>query len=371
MAPKPFKNFPSPNSQSDLSNRLKRLGRSPSTIAALASLGAHGLVFGLLPFWPDSATRATEAEIRNPVEVVELTPAEQSRLPQMVTLPPVELPPLLPPTASSDLFKSPGLPKPPTSSTLPRSDSLLAPPPPLPIFIPPVAPPPMPTFTLRLPSAPPIAIQPAPISPAPAAPSSPSPAPSSPSPAASSPSPSVAVEPSPEGAENAPGESGDQVATAPSPSPRTQADIQQDLLARQQELRELYTYNAAGTSVADANTSFLSWYSEAMGKDYAEGEARPEQQVVKTEYPKLACPLKQSRNAVVGVVVDAENRVVGEPAILQSSGYRLFNQEALNVAKAYNFENETGSQQVYLLRINFDYSEEVCPPGLEPLAPAS
>jgi outer membrane biosynthesis protein TonB len=228
---------------------------------------------------------------------------------------------------------------------------------------------------LRLPTTlPPTVVQPAPASPAPTAPQPSPSAGASPTAGASpspSPSPSVAVESAPQGAEGSSDTPSDeQVAASPNPAPRTQEDIQRDLLARQQELKALYTYNPAGTSVVDANTSFLSWYSQAMGKDYAEDAARPDQQVVTADYPKLACPLKQSRNAVVGVVVDANNQIMGEPTVLQSSGYQLFNREALNLAKAYGFENKTGEQQVYLLRVNFEYSEEVCPPGLEPLAPA-
>jgi TonB family protein len=150
---------------------------------------------------------------------------------------------------------------------------------------------------------------------------------------------------------------------------RTQEQIRQDLVARQQELRELYTYNPSGTSEGDANVAFTDWFYKQLGKDGSAFD-KLKQEEVTLDYPRQACPLKQSRRAVVGVVVDAENKIVGEPKVLQSSGYRLFNEEALKAAQSYEFKNSTGEEQTYLLGVKFEYSEDVCPPGLAPIAPA-
>jgi hypothetical protein len=372
MAPKPFQ------LSSLFGSPQQGMWRDPGTLAALASLGVHGLLFVVLPLLPDTAIQATEPEIKRPVEVVELTPEEQKRLPDMATQPPVELPPLTTlPKDNSPLFTIPSA-KPPTSS-FSSPDSLLAPPPPSSFFFPSL--PPITQIpqirTIPLAPAQPPARPASPQATAPQTPSSPtqspSPSPSAGSPIASppestaespqsppeSPLPSVAIDPAatPEG--------------EPPASPRTEADINRDLLARNQELRELYTYNPSGTSTDDANISVLNWYSKAMGKDYAEGEQLERKETV-SEYPKVACPLKQTRGAVVGVVVDGENQLVGDPAVVQSSGYNLFNRQAIEVAKTFNFENATGNSQAYLLKVTFEYSEEVCPPGLSPLnqAPA-
>lgn len=337
--------------------RWQQLWRNPTAVSAIASLGAHGLLFLALPFLPETSTKATESEIRRSVEVVELTPDEQKRLPDFSTLPPIELPPLSTPKPDDAApFSFSDLPKP--STTLPEpSDSLLAPPP-LPIFIPPIVPPPQP-YQIQIPTTPPVAASPQPSAP-------PSPEPTE-TPQADAPSPqplpSVAVEDGPESPQaNAQADAN----TQPSPTPRSEEQIQQDLIARQQELRELYTYNPSGTSVEEGNIGFVNWFREVFGRDYSEGDAKPIQQEAEAEYPKLACPLKQSPRAVVGVVVDAENQIVGEPEVLQSSGYRLFNEEALKVIESYPFENSTGKEQVYLIGVKFEYSEEVCPPGLAP-----
>ncbi|MBW4468692.1 MAG: hypothetical protein KME07_24975 [Pegethrix bostrychoides GSE-TBD4-15B] len=365
-----------PNSFRNLANnlvsqgQLQALWRNPSAIAAIASLLAHGLLFAALPLLPRQEVRAKEADIKDPVSITELTPAEQSRLPDMVTLPPVELPPISSAPKNGSLFTLPSLSQPNTRTSITPSDSLLAPPPPLPIFIPPILPPTQfPSFsTIQIPPA-----QPAPVRPvqpqasdSPAAMPSPSLSPAAPV------SPSAAAD-SPPASPSAEDLNPDQVAAQPEPQPspaRTEADIQQDLIARQQELRELYTFRPEGTSVEAANSSFLSWYGEAMGKDYGEGEAEPTQEEVTADYLKVGCPLKKTQRAVVGVVVDAESQIVGDPRLLKSSGYGLFNQEALQVAKAHEFKNESGGNQVYLLGVNFKYSEEVCPPGFSPIAPA-
>lgn len=343
-----------------LGQRLQEMRRNPFAISALASLGLHGLFFLALPFLPDSNPKAIEPEIKKSVGVVELSPDEQKRLPEFSTLPPIELPPVAeaPKLNSPDALSN--LPKPSSSGFLDPSDSLLVPP--LPIFIPPAPPATqIPSFSIRIPTTP--ASPTAPASPQPS--SSPTTAESptpSPSGSPASPAPSVAVEPGPE--------QPDAVAQQPSPSPRTQEQIRQDLVARQQELRQLYTYNPSGTSVNDANLAYGDWYREVFGRDLAEGDVKPKQEKITSDYPKIACPLKQSRSSVVGVVVDADNKIVGEPKVLQSSGYRLFNEEALKAVKSYSFENSSGAQQPYLIRVEFKYSEDICPAGLSPVAPA-
>lgn len=346
-----------------LTQKLQEIRRNPSAISALASLGLHGLLFTIFPFLPDTALKATEPEIQRSVDIVELTPQEQQRLPDFsTTVPPIELPPITqaPQPNNSDLFSLTDPPQPP-SSDLPSDDSLLAPP--LPIFIPPLPPPTqIPSFSIQIPPTP---AQPAPIRPSPSPQATNSPQ-SSPSPTATpaEPLPSVAVEQGPETSQ--PQASTEQ----PSPAPRTEEQIRQDLVARQQELRELYTYNSTGTSEGDGQIAFLTWFREAFGKDFGEGDSKPALKETTAEYPRQACLLKQTRRAVVGVVVDAENQIISEPKVLQSSGYRLFNQEALKVVESYAFENSTGKEQPYLIGVKFEYNEETCPAGLTPIEPA-
>ena len=107
----------------------------PPLIAALASVGIHGVLAMTLPSL-SASSKPEEQKPRGTVKVVELTPAEQSRIPQLapppVSLPPIPnqtqlLPPLpppssvLPPIPSSPPYKFPlnSTPQPRTGAGLP------------------------------------------------------------------------------------------------------------------------------------------------------------------------------------------------------------------------------------------------------------
>ena len=62
----------------------------PPVIAALASVGLHGLLAYTLPSL-SASSKPEEQKPRGTVKVVQLTPAEQSRIPQLAP-PPVALP---------------------------------------------------------------------------------------------------------------------------------------------------------------------------------------------------------------------------------------------------------------------------------------
>lgn len=105
---------------------------TPVNIAILASLGLHAFVLGLaLPYlaWPEPTEEGFED--RAPVGVIELTPAEQIRLPNTDPLPTNPLLPALPGETPPSLPTEPNLPTAPDSNynyQLPDSSSL----PPLP-----------------------------------------------------------------------------------------------------------------------------------------------------------------------------------------------------------------------------------------------
>ena len=88
--------------------------RSSTSLAALASLGIHGLLWAVLPVLSFDSSSTTDQSQRT-VGLVELTADEQSRLPQAST-PQVTLPPFA--TQSSEL---PPLPPPPSLNLLPSA----------------------------------------------------------------------------------------------------------------------------------------------------------------------------------------------------------------------------------------------------------
>lgn len=118
-------------SYSSLIQSVPEAWRSSTGLAALASLGIHGLILVSLPFI--SSLNSPDDQLPQTVGIVTLTPEEQSRLPQVVpqgvtqtTIPPTtgqsDLPPLPP---SGQAVGSEILPP------LPPTPSYLPPPPPI------------------------------------------------------------------------------------------------------------------------------------------------------------------------------------------------------------------------------------------------
>lgn len=102
--------------------------RSSTGLAALASLGIHGLLWAVLPVLPFES-KSLESQSQPTVGLIELTPEEQSRLPSTseVTLPPFAtqqsvLPPLPPPPFPMSAL--PPLPALPPSFQLPPNPSI-------------------------------------------------------------------------------------------------------------------------------------------------------------------------------------------------------------------------------------------------------
>jgi outer membrane biosynthesis protein TonB len=60
------------------------------------------------------------------------------------------------------------------------------------------------------------------------------------------------------------------------------------------------------------------------------------------------------------MILNEEGMISKGPAILQSSGYGIFNQAAIEVAKAYT---QFSPAKVYIVTVPFAYSPEVCPGG--------
>lgn len=125
-------------SNSSLIQTLPDAWRSSSGLAALASLGVHGLLFVLSPF---VSLNSPPEQLPENVPVVALTPEEQSRLPQGI-------PPTNQATIPSTGITQGDLPPLPSSGQVYQTDNL-PPLPPTPSFLPP--PPPINTPTYQYP----------------------------------------------------------------------------------------------------------------------------------------------------------------------------------------------------------------------------
>ncbi|HEY9696329.1 MAG TPA: energy transducer TonB [Trichocoleus sp.] len=346
-----------------LQKAAQQWAKNPGFWAGITSLGLHGALFVLLPLLPYTALKTNVPEAKRSVGLVQLTPEEQARLPDFSTAPEIQLPSIAQapvPQSRSDFSALPPIPNSSTIAPPPISPSFInpLPIPSFPIFIPP----PIPQTTTQIP------IPQTPASPA----ASPSPLPSA------SPSALPQVTQADPRLPNQP-QTNDQsdVAASPQSSPQPSSTPQpspgEQLIARQQELRRLYTYNPEGTTTEAALESYTGWLGSAvqwLGADW-DRQGKAQELKLVGDYPKTACVRKLSGAAIVGVLVDEQGKVVEEPeppTLLQSSGYPIFNDRALQAAVAHEFE-ATGKKQAYQVLVQFD-GDEACPKTASPETPA-
>jgi hypothetical protein len=317
--------------------------RKPAWIATIASVGVHVVLWIVLPILPLESREAEEPDIPRPVGLVELTPEEQSRIPDF-SVPSAELPPIAPINPDLYSLNPPGsqffeqpfetLPRTPLPSYTPPSLSLL----------PPLIPPPA---TRVPPQSPAVPRNIAPPSPIPSPSVVPSPPPS-PAPLEGE----TAVLPELDNlSPDTPPEDTEPVPSLPSP------------LEDQEELLAALEYNEAGTSQEAALERYTTWFAEVtelLGDEW-DGENADIIRIA-APYPVVACPRQLEGAAIVGALVNAEGELVEEPApaILRSSGYGLFNQLALDLVQEYEFEAGDG-QRAYQVYVQFEYDPERCP----------
>ncbi|MGG6295441.1 hypothetical protein ACQ4M4_13700 [Leptolyngbya sp. AN02str] len=363
--------------------------REPLLWGAIASLGVHALLWLLLPLLP-SRPITTEAEIQRPVDLIELTPAERSRLPEflsdelaMPSLPEFNSPPSL---QSPEFSLSPIPNQPPVrlSPTLP------------PFFVPPPPAPSSSAFRVprtRLPSATSLGRSNAQsdlrqrqraleeqLAREEAANPSPTPTPTLtpgenlPNIAGSSATPTPSPTPGAADLQTTPATIGQ---SSPGATPTPASGVTEELLAEVKQRPERYAYDASGTSNDDALTRYTNWFASAvtwMGEDYDPANYGPESAPsaeVNAPIPRQACvaDLSNAQPAVIGVAVDADGNVVDEPApsVLQSTGYPFLNERALEQAQALTYEGN-GRKQAYRVTVTF-VAADVCEGVTQPAEP--
>ena len=312
---------------------------SPSSLAIAASVGLHGVVLGLV--WPNlsSWSQDESTAVEAPVDVIELNAAEQARLPDLDPKP-INLEDL------ADLGKLPdtnpsSLQLPPLSSSFSSPLSSL---PPI-TSLPPLA------FNNRIPIAPslPRAI-PYRRLPSPPRPNLPAPPPISssqtlrqnlkfdpprpligPDIIKRKPDPKLpGEEPAVEASETQP--------IAPQVPPQLQAALQHD---------------SANTTDSEANSNSLTWMQKT-GKSVKKSQSVG----FPGDYPKAACLNKLNGAAVYGVTVNAQGKATSAPYLIRSSGYEIFNQQAIQDIKSHTFPAEVGS---YYATVSYRYDPEACP----------
>jgi TonB family protein len=168
-----------------------------------------------------------------------------------------------------------------------------------------------------------------------------------------SPTSSPNASPSPSPNPTSPVAGVDPIAT---PTPRTEAQVNQELLARNQEIRDSLTFNEAGTGDGDSNSALQKWLEESgqpwLGIDQGSVIGATPKLSMNGSYPAIAGYRNLEGKVIVAVLVNEDGKPASETAstLLTSSGYRIFDRLALQDALSYPFE-PTGKKATYFINV--------------------
>ena len=131
-----------------------------------------------------------------------------------------------------------------------------------------------------------------------------------------------------------------------------------DAIATLRQLQQQFAYNPAGTTPAEALASIQAWL-DASKKAASNPELLWEPKRITASYPDAACRYgldKNATDATVGVLVDPEGKISSQPETIESTGYALLNDIAMDAASSYDFA-ASGEYKAYLLEIQFSHSD--------------
>ncbi|NEQ96895.1 MAG: hypothetical protein F6K30_09245 [Cyanothece sp. SIO2G6] len=376
-------------------NQLNEWVQQPIFFAAIASLGLHGVLFAALPSF--SPTPISDDSQRT-VPVVELGTEDINRLPSFVDLDTPNVPqavvPYDPYEFASPLASSDGLDSleqllndlDTNPSSSPSSDDFLIPQPtPLPAPISPPSPLSS-SWPFGLPRPNP---RPTPI---------PTPTPAQPTPVPNSSESNSSELDNNEldnnesdnnesdrttsqdgsnaedsGTTSTEAEAGsNQVAATPT---ATESAPSASLEETQASLTELFQYTGPTDTEAlekAFNTARENWNKLIVERPDITATDETYDIFITAEYPKFACLLQTDDiDVMIAVFVDATNQILEmpEPIYLLRSWRPWFDDEALKLIKAHEFDNQTGMTTSYAVTVTFDYEPEKCP--LAPAVPSS
>lgn len=116
------------------------------------------------------------------------------------------------------------------------------------------------------------------------------------------------------------------------------------------------------TTDEEARKNYVNWLNRVK-------EAQPEAAYVTGTYPKAACSTQIEGTSVYGVSVNPQGIIAGTPYLLKSAGYPLLNQKAFQTVRGINFQNTSGQVKSYRVSVNYKYDPSVCPAYTQPLDP--
>jgi outer membrane biosynthesis protein TonB len=308
----------------------------PTKIALVISLGLHLLIykFGLPNFGLNF-----DNGLKREVSIIELSPEQQARLPDLE--PQVDIPelPNTPLDSSAPPFALPPSINPSFGNfpNLPPID--LPPPPDFDIS----SLPPFPTTDIKLPPIGDLSDLPSPppldsLDPdTPLKPPATKPTPGKPptQPAASPKAPTTETQ-KPE-----------------TPPQVTATQRQQSLNKNVRSLSSSLKKQQTGTTDEDARKNYVAWLSEIK-------DVKPEGLAIDGTYPRDACIRRLAGTSVYGVIVDTKGKVAAVD-LIKGAEYPLFNEQAVLDIRDRTFANKTNKAKPYQVTVNYEYDAETCP----------
>jgi TonB family protein len=123
--------------------------------------------------------------------------------------------------------------------------------------------------------------------------------------------------------------------------------------------REDIKFNKTGTTNEEARKKYVEQLIKLR-----QNPTREKDRFISSVYPEKACSEKLQGVASLAVVVDTDGKIIGEPELIKSSGYKILNNQAIEQVKKRNFSNKTGQQKSYLVDVEFKYNEKICSKGV-------
>ena len=115
-------------------------------------------------------------------------------------------------------------------------------------------------------------------------------------------------------------------------------------------------YNPDGTST-DAYRSRLAGWAAGTGKV----PNKSQEISLNLPLPSEVCDLGITRaTAIFGTLVDGQGKLSGQPELLQPSGYAILNRKALETVRSQNYP-ASGSEQPFVVQVAFNRQGSSCP----------
>lgn len=111
--------------------------------------------------------------------------------------------------------------------------------------------------------------------------------------------------------------------------------------------------NPENTTDEEARKNYIEWVARVEN-------VNPEKITIAGRYPTDACMRKLEGTTTYGVTVNPSGNVISSK-LIKSSGYALFNEQALRQISTRQFPNNTGGNLPFHVDVNFRYDTNVCP----------